>query len=88
MKDCLHLLLNLLIVVLYMMISRDYLILFFASSTEFESKMEYMSSCIIAATIMIYVSYPFNGTKNHRTEFSLVILGVAVIARLMDMLIV
>jgi hypothetical protein len=76
MKDSLHLAMNLLIVAAYMMLTRDYLISFSDSSHSYNSLSEFVIACFIAATLVIYVSYPFDGTKSHRSEFSFLVLCV------------
>ena len=75
-KDALHLLMNLLIVSAYMMLTRDYLISFSDSSHSYNSLIELVIACLVAATLVIYVSYPFDGTKSHRSQFSLLVLCV------------
>lgn len=75
-KSALHLAMNLVIVAVYVWLIRDYLIMFSNSTHTFESISEVISSYLIAATLVIYTSYPFSGTKEHRTEFSLLILSV------------
>lgn len=77
MKNILHLAMNLVIVAVYLALSRDHLILFSDSNYVFSSIAEFVTASFIAATLIIYLSYPFDGTKSHRTEFSLLILGVA-----------
>lgn len=87
MKSVLHLAMNLVIVAVYVFIGRDYFITFSNKEHVFESITEVIITSLMAATLLIYASYTFDGTKSHRTQFSLLILGVSAGIYIVDKLI-